>query len=70
MKKESLTVDFVDFWPNFVKADNYFYHLLSQEFNVIITDKTPALMQYNITKSKKADTIIRHFAGGQQWKAI
>lgn len=33
-----------------------------------ITD--PALMQYNITKSKKADTIIRHFAGGQQWRNV
>jgi len=28
----------------------------------------PALMQYNITRSKKEDTIIRHFAGGQQWR--
>jgi hypothetical protein len=37
--------------------------LLSEEFMEI----GPALMQYNITKSKKEDTIIRHFAGGQQW---
>jgi hypothetical protein len=48
MKKESLTVDFVDFWPNFVKTDNYFYHLLSQEFNVIITDKTPDLLFHSV----------------------
>ncbi len=26
-----------------------------------------ALMEYNIVKSKKEDTIIRHFAGGQAW---
>jgi hypothetical protein len=38
--------------------------LLSEEFSEI----GPALMQYNITKSKKEDTIIRHFAGGQTWK--
>ena len=48
MKKESLTVDFVDFWPNFVKTDNYFYHLLSQEFDVIITDKTPDLLFHSV----------------------
>ena len=41
MKKETLTVDFVDFWPNLKKTDNYFYHLLSQEFDVVITDKKP-----------------------------
>jgi hypothetical protein len=38
--------------------------LLAEEYAEI----GPALMQYNITKSKKEDTIIRHFAGGQQWK--
>lgn len=38
--------------------------LLSEEFSEI----GPVLMQYNITKSKKEDTIIRHFAGGQTWK--
>lgn len=38
--------------------------LLSEEFIEI----GPALMQYNITHSKKEDTKIRHFAGGQQWK--
>ena len=26
-----------------------------------------SLQQYNIVKSKKEDTIIRHFAGGQPW---
>jgi hypothetical protein len=28
----------------------------------------PALMCYNIIKTKKSDTIIRHFAGGQGWR--
>ena len=26
-----------------------------------------ALQKYNIVKSKKEDTIVRHFAGGQPW---
>jgi hypothetical protein len=38
--------------------------LLAEEYGEI----GPALMQYNITRSKKEDTIIRHFAGGQQWR--
>lgn len=66
MKKEKLTVDFVDFWPNFIKTDNYFYHLLSQEFDVIITHKDPDILfhsvdyfnqqehlRYNNSKTKK-----------------
>ena len=28
-----------------------------------------SLQQYNIVKSKKEDTIVRHFAGGQPWNA-
>jgi hypothetical protein len=38
--------------------------LLAEEHDLI----GPMLMQYNITRSKKEDTIIRHFAGGQQWR--
>jgi hypothetical protein len=37
--------------------------LLEEEFDI-----TPDyLKKYNIVKSKKADTKIRHFAGGQPW---
>lgn len=48
VKKEKLTVDFVDFWPNLVKTDNYFYHLLSQEFDVIITDNQPDILFHSV----------------------
>jgi len=48
MKKETLTVDFVDFWPNLIKTDNYFYHLLSQEFDVIITDQEPDILFHSV----------------------
>lgn len=66
MKKEKLKVDFVDFWSNFIKTDNYFYHLLSQEFNVVISDDKPDILfhsvdydneqnhlKYNNSKTKK-----------------
>jgi hypothetical protein len=29
-----------------------------------------ALQKYNIVKSKKEDTIVRHFAGGQTWDPV
>ena len=48
MKKETLTLDFVDFWPNFIKTDNYFYHLLSLEFEVVITDKEPDILFHSV----------------------
>ena len=41
---KNLKINFVDFWDSFHKKDNYFYHLLSQEFNVIIDAKDPDLV--------------------------
>jgi hypothetical protein len=36
-----IKIDFVDFWPSFHKKDNYFFHLLSQRFNVFIDTTDP-----------------------------
>ena len=47
-----LKINFVDFWPNFVKNDNYFYHLLSQEFNVQIDDSDPDLLFFSVDYSR------------------
>ena len=46
--KKTLTVDFVDFWPNFKKTDNYFYHLLSKEYDVVITNDKPRLLFHSV----------------------
>jgi hypothetical protein len=46
--KDSITVDFVDFWPNFIKTDNYFYHLLSQEYRVVITNNKPDILFHSV----------------------
>ncbi|MBC7850511.1 MAG: glycosyltransferase [Chitinophagaceae bacterium] len=32
--KPTLKIDFIDFWVHFNKTDNYFYNLLSQEYNL------------------------------------
>jgi hypothetical protein len=39
-----MKIDFVDFYPNFRKRDNYFYHLLKQEFEVEIDEANPDLV--------------------------
>lgn len=46
--KKILSVDFVDFWPNFKKTDNYFYHLLSRDYNVVITSERPQLLFHSV----------------------
>ncbi|MDB4314575.1 hypothetical protein N9955_00950 [bacterium] len=46
----------------------------SPEWNTTLLDEecddpvSQMLQQYNIVKTKKEDTIIRHFAGGQRWR--
>tara|TARA_R110001632_G_scaffold162927_1_gene281372 strand:+ start:2433 stop:3161 length:729 start_codon:yes stop_codon:yes gene_type:complete len=50
---------------------NEHVHVLGPEWNTTLLEGDPIskqLQQYNITKSKKEDTIIRHFAGGQPWE--
>lgn len=47
MNKKKITVDFVDFWPNFYKKDNYFYNLLKTEYDVKITDDNPDILFYS-----------------------
>lgn len=36
--KRKIKVEFVDWWSGFDKTNNYFYNLLKEEFDVIITD--------------------------------
>lgn len=46
--KQKIRIDFVDFWTNFQKTDNYFYHLLSQEFEVEISDQEPDILFHSV----------------------
>lgn len=52
---ETIRVNFVDFWPNLDKRDNYFYHLLSQEFNVIIDEKEPDILFHSVDYAGRQD---------------
>lgn len=42
--KQKISTNFVDFWPNFHKKDNYFYHLLSQDYEVTIDELHPDIV--------------------------
>ncbi|KQC34150.1 hypothetical protein AAU57_13015 [Nonlabens sp. YIK11] len=66
--KEELKIDFVDLWKDFDKTNNFFFHLLSTRYRLVITDSPDLLifsgfgnkhLQYNCTKL---------FYTGENWK--
>ena len=44
--KPIIKINFVDFWPGFNKTDNYFYKLLSENYNIVI-DIDPEILFYS-----------------------
>ena len=44
---KEIRIDFIDFWPNIKKTDNYFYNLLSEHYIVIIDEENPELIFYS-----------------------
>ena len=55
MKKEKIKVDFADFWPYFIKNDNYFYNLLSTQYDVEISNNKPDLLFHSVDYSGKEE---------------
>lgn len=49
-----LKINFVDFWPNFVPTDNYFYHLLSTKYDVEISASPDILFYADFGNSKSS----------------
>lgn len=45
--KKEIRIDFVDFWPNIDKSNNYFYNLLSGYYSILIDNKNPELIFYS-----------------------
>ena len=43
-----LKINFVDYWPGYDKSNNYFYHLLSTKYNVIIDEEDPDLLFFSV----------------------
>jgi len=52
---ENLKINFVDFWPDFCKDNNYFYHLLNQKYNVIIDEEEPDLLFFSVDYGRKKE---------------
>ena len=44
--KKEVKINFIDFWPNLNKTNNYFYNLLS-EYYIVKIDKNPDLIFYS-----------------------
>ncbi|HEY1193474.1 glycosyltransferase family 10 domain-containing protein [Flavobacterium sp.] len=42
-----IKIDFVDFWPDLIKNNNYFYNLLSENYNIIIDSVNPDFIFYS-----------------------
>ena len=55
MIKEKLKVEFVDFWPNFIKTDNYFYNLLSQKYDLTVTSEKPDILFHSVDYANKKE---------------
>lgn len=53
MEKTNLKVNFVSFWPNFIKNDNYFYNLLNTKYNISIDSKNPDIVFHSYDYSGK-----------------
>lgn len=45
---KEIRITFTDFWPNLIKNDNYFYHLLSLKYKVIIDDVNPDIVFHSV----------------------
>ena len=50
-----IKINFVDFWDNFQKDDNYFYHLLSTKYDVEIDEEDPDLLFFSVDYGKKRE---------------
>ncbi len=51
-----LKINFVDFWPNFQKKDNYFFHLLKTKYDVEIDEQDPDLLFFSVDYSKRGES--------------
>lgn len=46
--KQTLKIEFCDFWPGFIKDKNYFYDLLSLDYDIKIDSQDPDLLFFSV----------------------
>ena len=52
-QQPKLKINFVDFWPDFHKDNNYFYHLLNSKFDVEISEGDPDILFFSVDYAKQ-----------------
>ena len=57
-----IKINFVDFWDNFAKNDNYFFHLLSSKYHVKIDEDDPDVLFFSVDygKRRQRDKYLNH----------
>ena len=50
-----IKINFVDFWPNFRKTDNYFFNLLNSKYEVVIDEVNPDLLFFSVDYYKQRE---------------
>jgi hypothetical protein len=60
-----IRLDFADFWPGFVKTDNYFYKLIARRFEVEITGDPDFLVFSGFGRSFRRYRCLRIFYTGE-----
>lgn len=53
--REELKIKFCDFWDGFDEGNNYFYHLLSQRYDVILDSEDPDLLFFSVDYSRRKE---------------
>ncbi len=63
--RETIKIDFADFWPDFVKTDNYFHNLLARRYDVVVTDDPDFLIFSGYGRTFRRYRCVRIFYTGE-----
>jgi alpha(1,3/1,4) fucosyltransferase len=63
--RDRIKLDFADFWPGFVKTDNYFTNLLARRFDVEINDDPDVLIYSGYGRTFRRYRCLRIFYTGE-----
>ena len=50
-----IKINFVDFWPGFIKTDNYFFNLLRTRYDICIDEDNPDILFFSVDYAKRRE---------------
>jgi len=62
---KTININFVDFWPGFDKNNNYFYQLLKEEFNIVISNNPDYLFYSGFGNQHKMFDCVKIYYTGE-----